>query len=64
MIFLSRVYAKTIKSAEDLNDVEPRSGLLPQKWSSLIYGLESDGGHEHKQEEAHGQGDRRQTAAS
>ena len=39
------------------------SGLPPGKWSSLRYGFEPDGGHEHAQEETHGRGDHCRAAA-
>jgi hypothetical protein len=38
-------------------------GLPPEKWSSLMYGFEPDGGLEDGEEETHGGGDRREAAA-
>ena len=40
-----------------------RSGLPPEKWSSLRYGFAPAGGREDGKEAAHGRGDRQQAAA-
>ncbi|MFC1458617.1 transposase [Microvirga arabica] len=39
------------------------AGLPPQKWSSLMYGFEPNGGRENEQEETHDRGNRREAAA-
>jgi hypothetical protein len=51
----SRLHAKVARPG--------RAGLPPEKWSSLMYGFEPDGGLEDGEEETHGGGDRREAAA-